>query len=138
MKNQKGFTLTEILIVMVVAGILLALILPNTLRAIERANVTAVRNDLNSIDSALFMCYSEERNWANCNTLAALQAPVGGGNPYMVDLPMNPFDGTAANPGDGYALVGNNVAGWRAAIVGGLTLPQDLMDDITNGKILEQ
>ena len=39
--NKRGFTLTEILIVLVVAGILLALILPNTLKAIERANVTA-------------------------------------------------------------------------------------------------
>lgn len=133
-RNNKGFTLTEILIVMVVAGILLALILPNTLKAIERGNVTAVRNDINSINTALFMCYSEERNWTDCSTLAQLAAVSAAGVPYIDDLPVNPFQ-ASQTPGVGYDTCGDVVSGFRACIDGGLAYPRDIMDDIATGKI---
>lgn len=71
--SKKGFTLTEILIVMIVAGILLALILPNTLKALERANVTKRNNNLHTIDTAIYMCYSEERDWTNCKDVNYLE-----------------------------------------------------------------
>ena len=71
--NKKGFTLTEILIVLVVAGILLALILPNTLKAIERGEVTQLRSDLNTVKVSLFMCFTQERDWANCDSLTELE-----------------------------------------------------------------
>lgn len=70
--NKKGFTLTEILIVLVVAGILLALILPNTLKAIERANITEHENNLNTLQVGLFMCYTETKDWEVCDTTLEL------------------------------------------------------------------
>ncbi len=87
--NNKGFTLTEILIVLVVAGILLALILPNVLKAIERGNVTAHESNLNTIQVALFMCFTEERVWDNCDSFTELTD----GN-FLDEVPDHPFGGT--------------------------------------------
>lgn len=75
--NKSGFTLTEILIVLVIAGILLALILPNSLRAVQRGNVVAGDSNVQSCRTALLMCFSENaQNWAaqDCQSVASLQA----------------------------------------------------------------
>lgn len=131
MNNKKGFTLTEILIVMVVAGILLALILPNTLRAIERGNVTALRNDINSIDTALFMCFSEERNWASCDSLTKIAPYLGGA------APINPFASDQTAAGNGYDVDGDNVNGYRAVLEAN-NYPKDIEDDIIANKLFEE
>lgn len=86
--NNKGFTLTEILIVLVVAGILLALILPNVLKAIERGNVTAHQSNLKTIQTALFMCFTEKRDWTECNDIDQLVT-----DHFLEARPDHPFGG---------------------------------------------
>ncbi len=72
MKTQnKGFTLTEVLIVLVIAGILIALILPNAVKAIERANVAKHLSNLDTIDEAIMLCYTQERDWDLCDDIEA-------------------------------------------------------------------
>ena len=85
--EKKGFTLTEILIVLVVAGILLSLILPNVLKAIERGNVTAHQSNLNTINVGVFMCFTETRNWSECGP--SLDLLVDGN--YLDAVPEHPF-----------------------------------------------
>lgn len=75
--NKSAFTLTEILIVLVIAGILLALILPNSLRAVQRGNTVAGDSNVQSCRTALLLCYSENnRDWTapDCQSVADLQA----------------------------------------------------------------
>lgn len=82
---KKGFTLVEMLIVLVVIGIILAVVLPNALRAIEQANVRDTAATLRSIDTAVNLCYSQTRTWASCDSLAELR---GATPPYLELAPI--------------------------------------------------
>lgn len=100
---KKGFSLVELLVVLVVIGIILAVVLPNTLRAIEQANVRDTAATLRSIDTAINVCYSQTRNWGACDTLAELTA---GPNQYLDAIAANSPFGIAytivAGPGGSF------------------------------------
>jgi prepilin-type N-terminal cleavage/methylation domain-containing protein len=89
--NKKGFTLTEILVVLIIAGILMALILPNALKAITKADDTAHDANMNNINAAIMVCYAQNRNdtanpgWAQCDTIDELK---NGG--FLKDIPTHP------------------------------------------------
>ena len=83
--KKSGFTLTEILIVLVIAGILLALILPNSLKAITRGNTVAGDSNVQSCKTAVMVCYSENnRSWAACDTIDKLVA-----GKFLKEVPNN-------------------------------------------------
>lgn len=53
--RAKGFTLIEIMVVVVILGILAALVVPNILQRPDEARVTAARADIRAIANALEM-----------------------------------------------------------------------------------
>ena len=93
MRGKKGFTLVEILVVLVIIGILVALILPNTLKAIRQANVRECASNIRTINSAIQMCFTETRDWAACDDITEL---TSGG--WLDVAPVCPF-------GDAYAII---------------------------------
>jgi general secretion pathway protein G len=51
--NQRGFTLIEIMVVVVILAVLGALVVPNILGKVDTARVTAAKTDIKSIATAL-------------------------------------------------------------------------------------
>lgn len=51
--RHAGFTLLEIMVVVVILGILAALVAPNVIRRIDDANVTKARQDIRALETAL-------------------------------------------------------------------------------------
>ena len=54
-KAARGFTLIEIMVVVVIIGLLAAVILPNVFGNVEKAQVTKAKSDLQAIEAGLTM-----------------------------------------------------------------------------------
>ncbi|MEK9149628.1 MAG: type II secretion system protein [Candidatus Desantisbacteria bacterium] len=60
---KKGFTLTELMIVVVIVGILLAILLPQTTKMIDKSREDATKANLNSMKTVIAAYYGDEEVW---------------------------------------------------------------------------
>ena len=106
----RGFTLIEILVVIVILGVLAALIVPNVISRPDEARVTVARSDIAAIMSALKLYRLDNQRYPTGEQgLAALvakpeQPPVPGNwkpGGYLERLPKDPWGRTYVylNPG---------------------------------------
>lgn len=95
--RQNGFTLIEIMVVVVILGILAALVVPNILGNVDEARATAAQQDIRAIESALDMFRLD--NFRYPTTEEGLEAlvtrPVDPNikkwKPYLKKLPNDPW-----------------------------------------------
>jgi general secretion pathway protein G len=123
MKAQKGFTLVEILIVVVILGILAAIVIPQFTDASTEAKESRLLSDLQSVRSQIELYkiqHNDQMPGAGtagfedamtmytdvAGALAAVQAPGDGVyGPYLQQIPTNPWNdkntvtAAAADPG---------------------------------------
>jgi general secretion pathway protein G len=96
--RQAGFTLIELMVVMVIIGVLAALIVPNVLERADEAKVTAARTDVNNLMQALKLYKLDNQGYptteqglqALVNKPTAGPAPTNW-KPYLDKLPNDPW-----------------------------------------------
>lgn len=95
---QKGFTLLELMIVVVIIGVLGALIVPNFMSRPDEARVTAAKTDISSIMQALKLYKLDNHRYPTSEQgLNALVSRPSSGpapanwKPYMDKLPSDPW-----------------------------------------------
>ena len=95
---QAGFTLIELMVVLVIIGVLAALIVPNVLDRADDARVTAARTDVNNLMQALKLYKLDNQRYPSGEQgLQALVAKPSAGavppnwKPYLDKLPNDPW-----------------------------------------------
>ena len=95
---QAGFTLIELMVVLVIIGVLAALIVPNVLDRADDARATATKTDVNNLVQALKLYRLDNQRYPTAEQgLQALiakptTAPVPGNwKPYLEKLPNDPW-----------------------------------------------
>jgi prepilin-type N-terminal cleavage/methylation domain-containing protein len=119
-RNQKGFTLVELMVVVVIIGILVAIAVPVYNNVTARAERSAVEANLRTIDGAIMTYYATD-------PVGTALTGVAGLSSYLASTPAGP--GTAT-----YGITGT-APNQRATVsstsnVGGHTLTGQTLDTL--------
>ena len=118
--KRSGFTLVEILIVVVILGILAAIVIPQFTEASTEAKLSSLCTDLQTMRSQIEL-YKIQHN-DNPPTFAAFTAqmtaqtditgaPGTDYGPYIQKIPTNQFNNLATL--DNTGTIGDNIGGWE-------------------------
>jgi len=120
MKAKSGFTLVEILIVVVILGILAAIVIPQFTEASTEAKTSSLCTDLQTVRSQieLYKIQHNDSPPTAINFVAQMtgKTDVAGGvgtdyGPYLQKIPTNPFNDSDTIDASGNA--GDGTGGWE-------------------------
>jgi general secretion pathway protein G len=129
MKATRGFTLVEILIVVVILGILAAIVVPQFTQASTEAKMNSLCSNLQTLRSQIELYKVQHNdtaptaaNFTTNMTQTSTIAGVASGNkirtatsaygPYLERVPENPFDNSAAVTAVANQAAAGTGAGW--------------------------
>jgi len=97
--RQSGFTLIEIMVVVVILGILAAIVAPNVINRIDDASINRAKQDIRGIESALKLYYMDNSRYPTTDQgLEALTTQPNDPSlrnwrgPYLDKLPRDPWN----------------------------------------------
>ncbi len=96
-KQQRGFTLIEIMVVVVILGILASVVMPQIMDKPDTARLTKVKQDIRAIESALDLYKLDKFNYPNTEEGIEALSPK-----YLGRRPQDPWgnDYLYLNPGE--------------------------------------
>lgn len=126
---QAGFTLVELLIVVIILGILAAVVIPQFSTASTEAREAALMTDLAALRNAIELYRVQHKeiypgtiggvtNWANFVTHMTTQTDIDGNagadyGPYLrTGVPRNPFNNLSTGIIGAIPGVANDASGW--------------------------
>ncbi len=90
---QRGFSLIEIMVVVVIMGVLAALVVPNVMDRPDQARVVAAKQDIGAIMQALKLYRLDHGRYPTTDQgLAALVGGQDKGTAYMDRMPNDPWN----------------------------------------------
>ncbi len=74
--NTKGFTLTELLVTVVILGVLVSVAMPQYMRSVERSRATEAMSAIKSINDAIYVYYSDKETCPDKFSKLAISLPA--------------------------------------------------------------
>lgn len=87
---RAGFSLAELMVVIVILGLLATIVVPNVLSYLGQANKTVVKNDISQIANAI-TSYTINNGGKAPESLDMLEQKDANGNSYLVKIPLDPW-----------------------------------------------
>ena len=100
MKTQSGFTLIEVIVVLVILGILASIITPNVIGNVDKSRVVKAKQDMRAMESALQMYRVDNFQYPSTDQglQALVEKPIGGREAknwqeggYLKKIPKDPW-----------------------------------------------
>lgn len=84
MKDEKGFTMIELMVVVIIIGVLVAIAVPVYSNAAQKSRISRARADLRTLESAISIYYAEKSEYPE------LQKDLVDSN-YLKEIPTDPW-----------------------------------------------
>lgn len=128
-RRERGFTLVELMVVIIILGLLATVVAPNVIRHLGKAEETKAETDLKAIDSAINLYFITNRRMPK---MVDLTTPDKKGESYLKDFeegqePKDPWD----NP---YVIREGDKPGKWEVISWGPDKSEGTEDDISSKK----
>ncbi len=113
MRTRKGFTLVEILIVVVILGILAAIVIPQFTNASTEAKGANLKSNLQTVRAQLelYKLRNNDTPPTLANFVTAMTVKDANGMSYLPSVPLNPFTG-------GSSVGADNGSDWVYTVTG--------------------
>jgi general secretion pathway protein G len=88
-RGERGFTLIELMVVIVILGLLIGLVGPNVMRALLGAGEGTAKTQMQNFSASIELYYIEKKSLPQ--SLEELTEPDESGNPYIKKIPLDPW-----------------------------------------------
>ena len=90
LKRNQGFSLAEMMVVIVIIGLLVTMVVPNVMAKLGKAYLTKAKGDINQISQALDE-FATDNGLNYTDSLDQLTEPNESGDAYIKVIPQDPW-----------------------------------------------